>query len=72
MPVVFSVTTLDQLIDRFGIPAICKIDVEGYEFEVLKGLFAANCHVSFEYIPATIALAIACITPIIPNRAVRV
>jgi len=33
-----SVTTLDRLIDQFGTPSYIKIDVEGFEFEVLKGL----------------------------------
>ena len=31
------VTTLDRLIDRFGEPAYCKIDVEGSEAAVLAG-----------------------------------
>jgi FkbM family methyltransferase len=55
------VTTLDQLIERFGTPALCKIDVEGYEFEVLKGLSQPLVLVSFEYIPATIELSISCV-----------
>ncbi|MCB0069761.1 MAG: FkbM family methyltransferase, partial [Caldilineaceae bacterium] len=33
-----KVTTLDDLIARFGAPAFCKIDVEGFELEVLRGL----------------------------------
>lgn len=32
------VTTLDKSIERFGIPAFIKIDVEGHEFNVVKGL----------------------------------
>jgi FkbM family methyltransferase len=32
------VMTLDQAIDRYGLPQFCKIDVEGYEMEVLRGL----------------------------------
>lgn len=47
--VVMEMTTLDALIKEFGVPAFIKIDVEGFELEVLKGL---NCPVpalSFEY-----------------------
>jgi len=33
-----QVMTLDNAIDVFGIPDYIKIDVEGYEYEVLKGL----------------------------------
>lgn len=32
------VTTLDLLIEQFGLPCYIKIDVEGFEVEVLKGL----------------------------------
>jgi len=32
------VTTLDSLIARHGMPAFIKIDVEGFELEVLAGL----------------------------------
>jgi Methyltransferase FkbM domain len=32
------VTTLDKAIEQYGVPAFCKIDVEGFEAEVLKGL----------------------------------
>lgn len=32
------VTTLDQLIKNYGLPHFCKIDVEGYEGHVLRGL----------------------------------
>lgn len=43
------VTTLDCAIDEFGVPSFCKIDVEGWEFEVLKGLSRAIPLISFEY-----------------------
>jgi FkbM family methyltransferase len=33
-----NVTTLDDLISRYGLPALCKIDVEGHERSVLRGL----------------------------------
>ncbi|MDX1414185.1 MAG: FkbM family methyltransferase [Candidatus Promineifilaceae bacterium] len=56
-----TVTTLDQLIEQFGMPVFCKIDVEGYEAEVLKGLSRPVPMLSFEYIPATIAIAVECI-----------
>lgn len=55
------VTTLDALIAQYGLPAFCKIDVEGYELEVLRGLsHAPNC-LSFEYIPAALDVARGCI-----------
>ena len=56
-----TVTTLDKLIVQHGVPAFCKIDVEGAELEVLQGLSQALTALSFEYIPATIETAIACI-----------
>jgi FkbM family methyltransferase len=56
-----KVTTLDALISQYGKPAFCKIDVEGAELEVLQGLSQALPALSFEYIPAMIDTAIACI-----------
>jgi FkbM family methyltransferase len=43
------VTTLDTLIGKYGVPQFCKIDVEGYELNVLKGLSQPIPYVSFEY-----------------------
>ena len=33
-----SVTTLAILIKEFGLPKFCKIDVEGFEYQVLQGM----------------------------------
>ena len=60
--VLVTVTTLDQLIAEHGLPAFCKIDVEGYELEVLKGLSQPIPALSFEYIPACLDLARDCVT----------
>ncbi len=43
------VTTLDAAIGKFGVPQYCKIDVEGFELEVLTGLSRAIPVISFEY-----------------------
>lgn len=46
-----EVTTLDSLIDTYGMPDFIKIDVEGHELEVLKGLSRAPRCLSFEFTP---------------------
>lgn len=43
------VTTLDSMIEKYGIPDFCKIDVEGYELNVLMGLTHRIPHLSFEF-----------------------
>lgn len=44
-----EMTTLDMLIEQYGKPKFIKIDVEGYEFKVLKGLSQKIPFISFEY-----------------------
>ena len=43
------VSTLDALIATHGVPRFCKIDVEGYEPEVLRGLTQPLPALSFEF-----------------------
>ena len=47
--VTINLTTLEKLIQSFGLPVFCKIDVEGYELEVLKGLKTPVKMLSLEY-----------------------
>ncbi len=59
--VTVQVTTLDELIARYGEPVFCKIDVEGYELEVLRGLSRPLTALSFEYIATTKVMTLACL-----------
>ena len=44
-----AVSTLDEKIKTYGTPQFIKIDVEGYEFEVLKGLTRPINFISIEF-----------------------
>ncbi|MEX0430615.1 FkbM family methyltransferase [Spiribacter insolitus] len=59
--VTVEVVTLEDLIGRFGVPAFCKIDVEGAEEAVLAGLAQPLPALSFEYVSGSGARALACI-----------
>lgn len=58
---IVTVTTLDRLIGEHGVPAFVKIDVEGYELQVLRGLSQPVGALSFEFVPEFIGAAIAAI-----------
>jgi FkbM family methyltransferase len=61
-----EIETLDNLISKYGKPQFIKIDVEGYEYEVLKGLSQSITTISFEYtIPERKKSIIDCIDRII-------
>ena len=44
-----TMTTFDALIEKYGKPKFAKIDVEGYEKNVLSGLTQSIDYISFEY-----------------------
>ena len=47
--IVVNMTTLDILIAEYGYPDFCKVDVEGFELSVLKGLSSPISTLCFEY-----------------------
>lgn len=55
------VDTLDSAIRDFGVPTYCKIDVEGFEGEVISGLSHPLRLLSFEFTKEFEAKAVECI-----------
>lgn len=58
--ILVETVTLDDLIEKYGIPTFCKIDVENFETEVLMGLSQPIPTLSFEYYPPAIANSLRC------------
>lgn len=63
-------TTLTELARRHGEPAFVKIDVEGFELDVLKGMEFRPRYVSFEYGVRRKDIALNCIA-LLANRGYR-
>lgn len=56
-----EVTTINKIIETYGMPVFCKIDVEGGEVEVLKGLSAPIKCISIEFTPELYTNAEICV-----------
>jgi FkbM family methyltransferase len=54
-------TTLDNLIKDYGSPVFCKIDVEGFEYDVIQGLSKPLSLISLEFTPEHIESTVNCI-----------
>jgi len=60
--VTVPVFTLDTLAKRHGVPRFVKIDVEGFETEVLKGMTFRPESISFEFSARNKAIGLGCIS----------
>ncbi len=54
-------STLDYLIEKYGRPTFCKIDVEGFELDVLQGLSMPIKTISLEFVSERIDASLKCI-----------
>jgi hypothetical protein len=55
------VRTLDSIAKDYGIPIYVKVDAEGHDAEVLRGMSFRPRMVSFEFLPKDLTIARECI-----------
>ncbi len=55
MPQAVPIQTLEAMVKKYGKPDFCKIDVEGYEIQVIRGLMSSvpllSLEVNIEFLP---------------------
>jgi FkbM family methyltransferase len=56
-----ELTTLDRLVEEYGAPVFVKIDVEGFEYEVVQGLSHPVKALSLEFTPELIESTFQCL-----------
>ena len=60
-------TTLDQLIEAYGIPKLIKLDIEDYEFQALQGLHYPVELITFEFFSYRLEQAQRCMQEVEKN-----
>lgn len=60
-PIKIQTITIDELINQYGKPNLIKIDVEGFEYEVLCGLTTKVDEICFEWAEETFSNTLKCI-----------
>lgn len=59
--IIVETVTLNSLVDEYGLPEFCKIDVEGHEYAVLEGLSYPIPCLSFEFTAEFFEDAVRCL-----------
>lgn len=59
--ILVQISTIDAMVLRYGKPSFIKIDVEGYELDVISGMSSSVKALSFEFTPDLAAVAHSCI-----------
>lgn len=56
-----EVRTLDDLIQKYGVPDFCKLDIENFELDALKGLSHPIKALSFEFFRDRVRTTVDCV-----------